>query len=177
MIKKIAAAIALFVVLVLGYAATRPGSFRVERSVTIQAPPKRVYPLVSDIRAQNSWSPWDKKDPALKRSYSGAKTGVGSVYEWDGNKEVGQGRLEITQAVAPSMVVMSLDFVRPMAGHSVAAFALEPKEGGTEVTWSISGPMPFASKLISVFCDMDKMIGKDFEAGLADLKALAEKKR
>lgn len=176
MIKKIAAAVAVLVVLVLAYAATRPDSFRVARSVSIAAAPEKVYPLLSDIRAQNTWSPWDKKDPGMKRSYSGAATGVGSIYEWDGNKDIGAGRLEIVEAVAPRKVVMKLDFTRPMEGHNIAAFAVEPKGGSTEVTWSIEGPMPYVSKLFGVFCDMDKMIGKEFDAGLADLKALAERR-
>lgn len=176
MIKKLSAALAVLVVLVLAYAATRPDSFRVARRVSISAAPEKVYPLLNDIRAQNTWSPWDKKDPAMKRSYSGAATGVGAVYEWDGNKEIGAGRLEIVESVAPRKVVMKLDFTRPMEGHNVAAFTLEPQGAATEVTWSIEGPMPYVSKLFSLFCDMDKMIGKEFEAGLADLKALAERR-
>lgn len=176
MIKKLSAALAVLVVLVLAYAATRPDSFRVARRVSISAAPEKVYPLLDDIRAQNAWSPWDKKDPAMKRSYSGAATGVGAVYEWDGNKEIGAGRLEIVESVAPRKVVMKLDFTRPMEGHNVAAFTLEPQGAATEVTWSIEGPMPYVSKLFSLFCDMDTMIGKEFEAGLADLKALAERR-
>lgn len=176
MIKKLSAALAVLVVLVLAYAATRPDSFRVARRVSISAAPEKVYPLLNDIRAQNTWSPWDKKDPAMKRSYSGAATGVGAVYEWDGNKEIGAGRLEIVESVAPRKVVMKLDFTRPMEGHNVAAFTLEPQGAATDVTWSIEGPMPYVSKLFSLFCDMDKMIGKEFEAGLADLKALAERR-
>lgn len=173
-LKRSAAAVAVLVALVLAYAATRPDSFRVERRVSIAAAPEKVYPLLNDIRAQNRWSPWDKKDPAMKRVYSGAAAGVGAVYEWDGNKDIGAGRLEIVESIAPRKVVMRLDFTRPMEGRNVAAFTLEPQGAATEVTWSIEGPMPYVSKLFGLFCDMDTMIGKEFEAGLADLKSLAE---
>lgn len=175
MIKKIAAVIAVAVIAVLGLAATKPDTIRVERTVTVNAKPEKIFPLISDLREQNKWSPWDKKDPAMKRTFSGAEKGIGAVYEWDGNKEVGAGRLEIIGSVAPSRVVMKLDFIRPMAGHNIAALTLDPKGPATAVIWSISGPMPFVSRIMCVFISMDKMIGAEFEKGLADLKILAEK--
>lgn len=175
MIKKIAAVLAAAVVLLLIYASTKPNEFRVARTVSVNAKPEKIWPLVNDLRAQTAWSPWDKKDPAMKRTFSGPAQGVGSIYEWEGNREVGKGRLEISESVLPAKVVMKLDFLKPMEAHNVAAFALEPKGGATDVIWSIEGPMPFVSKVMTVFCNMDKMIGKEFEAGLADLKVLAEK--
>ena len=175
MIKKIGFALAVAVVIVLNLALLKPNSFRVARSVSVNAPAEKIFPLLNDLRAQGAWSPWEKKDPGMKRSFSGPAQGVGSRYAWDGNREIGAGSLEITQSAAPTKVVMNLDFLRPMQGRNVAAFDLLPNGPVTEVTWSISGPMPFSSKVMSVFCSMDRMIGKDFEAGLKDLKALAEK--
>lgn len=178
MLKKIRAVLAvavIAVIAVLGLAATKPNTFRVERTVTVNAAPEKIFPLINDLREQNKWSPWDKKDPAMKRTFSGATKGVGAVYEWDGNKEIGAGRMEIMGSVAPSRVVMKLDFIRPMEGHNIAALTLDPRGPATAVTWSIRGPMPFVSKVMCVFMDMDKMIGVEFEKGLADLKILAEK--
>lgn len=175
MIKKIGLVVAAAAVIVLNLAVMKPNTFRVARTVSIKAPPHKIFPLLNDLHAQNTWSPWEKKDPGMRRSFSGPSSGKGAVYEWDGNKEIGAGRLEITDTVPPAKVVMSLDFIRPMEGHNVAEFNLRPVTGATEVTWSITGPMPFMSKLFSVFCSMDKMIGKEFESGLTDLKTLAEK--
>lgn len=175
MLKKLGIVLASAIVTVLVAASRKPDSFRVARSVSVAAKPEKVFPLVDDLRAQTSWSPWDKKDPGMKRSFSGPARGVGAVYEWDGNKDIGQGRIEIVESVAPARVVMKLDFIRPMEGRNVAAFELAPEGKATVVTWSISGPMPFLSKIMCVFMDMDTMIGRDFEAGLAGLKALAER--
>lgn len=160
------------VVLVL--AARQPDRFRVERSTVIAAPPERVHALVNDFRAWSGWSPWEKRDPALQRRYSGAEQGVGAVYEWTGNSQVGQGRMEIRQSEAPLQVVIQLDFLKPFEAHNTAEFLMQPEAGGTRVLWAMHGPSPFLSKLMQVFFSMDKMVGKDFEAGLANLKALAE---
>ena len=175
MIKIIVAVLAVAVVLVLILAATKPDSFRVERKITIKAPPEKVFIWLDDPKRASEWSPWEKKDPAKKKTYSGAAKGVGAVYEWDGNKEIGAGRLSITEVVAAKKVVMDLEFFRPMQGRNVSEYVLTPRDGGTEVTWSIAGPQPFLSKIICVFMNMDKMIGGEFEKGLADLKAIAEK--
>lgn len=134
MIKKIAAVIGGAVVLLLIFASTQPNTFHVARTVSVSAKPEKIFPLVNDLREQNRWSPWDKKDPAMKRTYSGADKGVGAVYEWDGNKEIGAGRLEISESVPPTKVVMKLDFIRPMEGHNVAELTLEPKGPATDVT-------------------------------------------
>lgn len=174
MFKKIGIAVVVLIAGVLIYAATKPDSFRVERTASIKAPPEKIYPLLTDFKQQAAWSPWEKKDPGMKRTYSGAESGKGSIYEWDGNSDIGKGRLEITET-SPSKVAMKLDFLEPFEAHNMAEFALAPKGETTDVTWAIFGPMPYISKVMAIFCDMDTMIGKEFETGLADLKALAEK--
>lgn len=175
MFKKIALAVVVLVAAVLLFAATRPDSFRVQRSTSIKAPPEKIFPLIADFHAWGAWSPWEKLDPTMKRTHSGAPSGKGAVYAWDGNNEVGAGRMEIAEVSAPSRLSIKLDFSRPMEGHNTAEFTLVPKGDGSEVTWAMFGPNPYLSKLIGLFLDMDKMIGKDFETGLANLKALAEK--
>lgn len=175
MFKKIALAVVVLVAAVLLFAATRPDSFRVQRSTSIKAPAEKIFPLIADFHAWGAWSPWEKLDPTMKRTHSGAPSGKGAVYAWDGNNAVGAGRMEIAEVSAPSRLSIKLDFSRPMEGHNTAEFTLVPKGDGSEVTWAMFGPNPYLSKLIGLFLDMDKMIGKDFEAGLANLKALAEK--
>src|SRR5207253_109446 len=136
----------------------------------------KIFPWLEDPKKTIEWSPWEKKDPGLKKAYSGAAKGVGAVYEWDGNGAVGAGRLEIIEVIAPKKVVMDLHFLRPMEGRNVAEYSVAPRDGGlSEVSWSIIGPMPFLSRVMCVFMNMDKMIGVEFEKGLADLKTLAEK--
>jgi hypothetical protein len=176
MIKKIAIAVVCFIAGVLLYAATRPGTLHVERSTSIQAPPEAIHPLVNDFHSWPSWSPYENRDPALARIYSGAAAGTGAVYEWNGNNEVGQGRMEITESV-PSRITIKLDFIKPFEGHNIAEFKFEPKGESTSVTWAMHGPSNYIGKLLSVFIDMDDMIGKDFETGLANLKSTAESKR
>lgn len=175
MFKKIALAVVVLVAAVLLFAATRPDSFRVQRSTSIKAPAEKIFPLIADFHAWGAWSPWEKLDPTMKRTHSGAPSGKGAVYAWDGNNEVGAGRMEIAEVSAPSRLTIKLDFSRPMEGHNTAEFTLVPKGDASELTWAMFGPNPYLSKLIGLFLDMDKMIGKDFEAGLANLKALAEK--
>jgi len=175
MLKKIALVLLLLIVAVLIYAATRPDSFRVERSAQVKAPPEKIYPLIADFHGWSAWSPWEKLDPAMKRTFSGAAQGQGAVYEWSGNSKVGTGRMEITGASAPSQVTIQLDFLKPFEGHDVSEFALAPQGDGTNVTWSMHGPSPYVSKLMGIFFNMDKMIGGDFDRGLANLKAAAER--
>ena len=181
-IAIIAVVIAVLLVAALAYAATRPDTFRVQRSTSIKAAPEKIFPLVSDLRSHGSWSPWEKKDPAMKRTYSGAASGKGAVYEWDGNKNIGKGRMEITDA-SPSKVVFKMDFLKPFEAHNIAEIAMEPRgDSGnvstnvtTNVTWAIYGPSPYLSKVMGLICNFDKMIGREFEAGLANLKTLTEK--
>jgi hypothetical protein len=157
---------------VLAFAATKPDTFRVQRSASIKAPPEKISAVLSDFRAWKAWSPWEKMDPAMKRSYGGAPKGKGSTYAWEGN-EVGQGRMEITEA-ATNRVAMDLDFVKPFEAHNKVEFTLQPRGEATEVTWAMVGPVPYSAKIMHVFLNMDRMVGSQFEAGLADLKTLTE---
>ena len=175
MLKLIALAVVVPVAGFLIYAATRPDSFRVQRTTSIKAPPEKIFPLINDFQRWGAWSPYEKKDPTMKRTLSGAPSGKGAVYEWTGNKEIGQGRMEITETAAPSRVTLKLDFSRPFEAHNIVDFTLEPRGDSTQVTWAIHGPSPFMSKAMGIVLNMDKMIGTDFEAGLADLKAISEK--
>lgn len=176
MLKKIAAVLGLAVLAVLILAAMKPDSFRVERKVVIAASPEKIFPWLEDPKKTTEWSPWEKKDPDMKKTFSGPSRGVGAAYAWDGNNDIGAGRLELTEVAAPKKVVMKLDFTRPMEGHHVAGYEVAPVAGGSEVIWYITGPMPLVSKVMCVFMNMDKMIGAEFEKGLVDLKALVEKK-
>ncbi|MBX9826385.1 MAG: SRPBCC family protein [Xanthobacteraceae bacterium] len=160
---------------VLAYAATRPDVFQVRRTASIKAPPEKIFPLINDFKSWTAWSPYEKKDPAMKRTYGATASGKGATYAWEGDKNVGSGSMEIMDAPAPSRVTIKLDFTRPFQAHNIADFTLQPVEGGTNVTWSMSGPTPFFGKILHVFVDVDKMVGRDFEAGLANLKSVAEK--
>lgn len=162
------------IVVVLLIAATRPNTFRVERRAHINAPPSAVFPLLDDFHRWVVWSPWERLDPALTRRHSGAASGVGAKYEWSGNKKVGHGRMEIIEAVPPSKVVVRLEFLQPWQATNTAEFTLVPAGGGTDITWAMTGASPFMFKVMGVFTSMDKLVGKDFEAGLANMKAAAE---
>ncbi|MGE0424265.1 MAG: SRPBCC family protein [Reyranellaceae bacterium] len=170
----IVAVIAAAIIALLIYAATRPSRFRVQRSITINAPAESIFPQVNDLRAQQSWSPWEAKDPAMKRTYGGAQSGKGAKYEWQGNKQVGHGRMEIVESTPPTRLLMKLDFIAPFPANNMAEFILEPRGDSTVVTWAIFGPSPYMSKLMGIFMSFDKMIGKEFDTGLAKLKALME---
>jgi uncharacterized protein YndB with AHSA1/START domain len=169
-------AIAIAVVLIL--AATKPAAFAIQRSAVMQAPPETVFPLINNFHQWTKWSPWENRDPALKRTYSGAESGKGAVYAWDGNKNVGSGRMEILDASSPSKITIKLDFLKPFEAHNTAEFTFVPERdaAATNVIWVMRGPSSFMSKVMQVFMDFDKMIGRDFETGLANLKTLAEKR-
>jgi uncharacterized protein YndB with AHSA1/START domain len=175
MLKTISLVVAALVATLLIVASTRPGAFRVERSITIDAPPERIFGLLADFRQWSAWSPYEKRDPAMRRTFEGAASGPGAVYAWAGNREVGEGRMEVVQSTPPSRLTLQLDFIEPFAAHNTAEFTLAPAQGGTRVTWAMWGPSPFMSRLIGLFVDMDTMIGRDFEAGLANLKTLAQR--
>jgi hypothetical protein len=170
----LAVIVAVVVAGILIYAATKPDSFRVERTVAMKAPPGKIYPLINDLKAWTAWSPYEKKDPAMKRTYGAVTAGKGATYAWDGDKNVGQGSMEILES-SPDKVVIKLDFIAPFEAHNTGEFLLRPKGDVTDVTWAIYGPSPFVSKVIGTFVSFDNMIGKDFEQGLADLKAVVEK--
>lgn len=175
-LKKIAIVVVGLVLAVLAFATTKPSTLHVERSTVIQAPPDAIRPLINDFHNWTSWSPYEKRDPALKRTFRGTPAGKGAVYEWNGNSEVGSGRMEILDTT-PSSTRIKLDFIEPFEGHNTAEFSLEPAGNATTVRWSIDGPNTYLSKVMCVFIDMDQMIGKDFEAGLANMKAVSESKR
>ena len=175
MIKVILIVVVVLIAGILAFAATKPDTIHVQRSVSIKAPPETIFPFIDDLHRWSAWSPYETKDPAMKRTLSGAASGKGAVYEWDGNSSVGKGRMEITASTPPLKDTIKLDFIKPFEGHNVAAFTLEPKGDTTTVTWTMDGPAAFVSKVMQVFVDMDNMIGKDFAAGLANLKAIAEK--
>jgi hypothetical protein len=175
MLAIIAIIVVVLLAALLAFAATRPDVLRVQRAASIKAPPETIFPLIADFHSWTSWSPWEKKDPELKRTYSGAASGKGAVYAWEGNRNVGSGRMEITEASSPAKVTIQLDFIKPFEAHNIAEFTLQPAGGATNVTWSMHGPSPFITKVMGVFLNMDKLIGKDFEAGLANLKSVAER--
>ena len=171
----IAVILAVAIAAVLVLAATKPNKLRVQRAISIKAPPERIFSLISDFHQWLSWSPYEQKDPAMKRTYGGAERGKGAVYAWEGDKNVGSGRMEILEASPPQKVVIKLDFFTPFEGHNTAEFTMLPQGDGTHVTWVMYGPANFMSRLIQVFMNLDNMIGKDFEAGLANLKTITEK--
>ncbi|HEX7150185.1 MAG TPA: SRPBCC family protein [Thermoanaerobaculia bacterium] len=165
-------AIAL-VLLVLLRAATKPDTFRVQRATTIAAPPEEILPLINDFHYWGVWSPYERLDPVMRRSFSEPARGRGAVYAWESEGRAGVGRMEIKDA-SPAKVTIQLDFVKPFAIHNVAEFTLQPANGATAVTWSMQGRSPFIVKLMSVVFPMDRIVGRDFETGLAQLKAVVE---
>jgi uncharacterized protein YndB with AHSA1/START domain len=175
MVKKIVLGLLAAIVLLLVFATTRPDSFRVERSISIKAEPAKVYALLNDFHQFPNWSPWQNLDPAMKVTYSGAPSGQGAIYEWSGNDAVGAGRMEILKSVPDTSVTVKLDFLKPFEGHNTTEYTLGSNAGSTTMTWAMFGPSPYISKVMGVFVSMDSMIGKDFERGLANLKAVAEK--
>ena len=156
------------------YASRRPDTFRVARTARVNAPAETIIPLINDYRNWTLWSPYEHRDPALKRTFSGAASGRGAVYAWEGNKNVGSGRMEIVDTT-PSRIIIKLDFFKPFKASNVAEFTLEPKGGATEVTWAMHGPVPFIGKIMHLIIDCDKMVGKDFAEGLASMKTAAER--
>jgi len=170
-------AILVAVVALLAYAGTRPPSFRIQRSIRIAAPMLQVAELIDDFRQWQKWSPWERLDPAMQRSFSGADAGVGAVYEWTSKGKAGAGRMEITEMRADAekgLIAIKLDFFKPFKASNSAEFVMTPTDAGTDLDWAMFGPSPFLSRLAGVFLDMDKLIGRDFEAGLAALKHNAE---
>src|SRR5258707_4306168 len=174
-IAIIAVVLAIAIAIILGLAATKPNTFSVQRATTVKAPPEKIFSLIDDFHRWGSWSPYENKDPAMKRSYSGAASGTGAVYAWEGNKNVGSGRMEILDASAPSKITIKLDFFTPFEAHNTAEFTMLPQGDATNLAWLMHGPLPFMGKVMHVFINMDRMVGKDFEAGLINLKRLGEK--
>ena len=165
--------IAIAVVLLL--AANKPDSFDVKRSTTIKAPPEKIFALINDFHAWPTWSPYETRDPAMKRTFSGTPSGKGTIYEWDGNNKVGSGRMEILETTVPNKIVIKLDFFKPFEGHNQAVFTMVSGGDTTQVTWAMLGPARFITKVMQVFMDFDDMVGRDFATGLDNLKRIAEK--
>lgn len=174
MLIIILAVLAFLVVGVLVAAAFQPDSFRIQRSTLVNAPSDKVFALVDDFHAWGSWSPWEKLDPGLKRSHSGAASGKGAAYAWEGNPKVGSGRMEILESSPPSRLIIKLDFLKPFEAHNQAEFSFTAEGGSTRVTWAMTGPQAFPMKVMGLFMNMDRMVGKDFEKGLTSIKEIAE---
>jgi len=174
-IAIIAIILAIAIAVVLLLALTKPNTFAVQRAISIKAPAEKIFALINDFHQWGTWSPYENKDPGMKRTYSGAESGKGAVYAWDGNNNVGSGRMEILDTSAPSKIVIKLDFFKPFEGHNTAEFTMLPQGDATNLTWMMHGPAVFVSKVMQVFMNLDKMIGKDFEVGLANLKKVTEK--
>ena len=174
MIEFIVMVIVVLLVAILIYAASRPDTFRVERSTSIKAPAEKIFPLINDFREWEPWSPWEKIDPSVKRSYSGAVNGEGAIYEWNGNKEIGKGRMEIIESSPPSKVILKIDFIKPFEAHNTIEFTLVTQGDSTMVTQAMYGPCPYLSRLMGIFFSMDKMVGQKYEESLANLKAISE---
>jgi hypothetical protein len=167
--------VAVILAAILIAAAARPDTFTVQRKIVVNAPPDWVFPLLVHFQRWRDWSPWEQKDPGMKRAYGPTISGKGATYMWSGNKDVGEGAMEIIDVKSPSLVRLRLDFHKPFKTQNEVDFVLEQKGGGTEVTWTMRGPTPYVAKIAHLFIDMDRMVGKDFEQGLANLKARAEK--
>lgn len=175
MIKKILLVLAALIAIVLVIAAFQPSEFRVTRSATIAAPAAVVFPHVNDFHQWAGWSPWEKLDPAMKRTFSGPPAGVGTSYAWEGNSNVGSGQMTITESRSPEKLLIKLEFFKPMPGECPTEFNFTPSAPNqTTVTWTMSGKNNYLSKIVCLFMNMDKMIGGDFEKGLAALKNLSE---
>lgn len=153
---------------------TASSIYTVERSTVVDAAPAAVYAEVVDFHRWPAWSPWEDLDPDLTRRYSGATKGVGSVYAWSGNRRAGEGRMEITRTDEPTRVVVDLAFLKPFKSSSVTTFTFAPESTGTRVTWTMAGPRTLAIRMMGLFTSMDKLVGGDFEKGLARLKSVVE---
>lgn len=158
----------------LGYVSTRPDTFRVQRSAVIDAPPAQVFPFIEDFRQFALWSPYEKLDPGMTRTFSGPKRGKGAIYEWHGKAAAGKGRMEIAHTSPPHMAVIRLDFVKPFKTQNIVEFTLQEEGSATRVTWAMRGANPYIAKMIQLLFNMDRLVGRDFETGLLNLKALVE---
>jgi hypothetical protein len=164
----------VLIVAAIIFIAMRPSSCRVQRSAQISAPSEVVFSIINDLHRWGLWSPYDKRDPSMKKTFGGPDTGPGATYSWDGNSQVGEGRMTIVESRLGELVRMKLEFSRPFKATNEVNFKLEPSAGGTRVSWIMDGKYNIVSKAMSVFIDMDKMVGTDFEQGLANLNTVAQ---
>jgi len=174
MLIKILVALAVIVLGFVGVVAMRPSEYRVARTATIAAPAPAVFAQVNDFHKWDAWNPWAKLDPAMKQAYAGAPAGIGAIYTWAGNSEVGEGRMTLTESRPSDLVRIRLEFLKPFATTSTAEFSFKPERDHTVVTWSMAGKVNFMAKVVHLFMDMDRMIGGNFEKGLAQLKSVVE---
>ena len=171
--KKILMVLLVLIVAAVLFVATRPDTYRVERSAMVSAPPQVVFAQIDDFHRWAAWSPWEKLDPQMQKQFGGAASGVGAEYHWSGNDKVGEGRMTITESQPTDRIAIKLEFLKPWASTSTASFTLAPEGEGTRVTWAMDGRHNFMSKAMCVFVSMDKMLGTDFERGLAGLGTVA----
>lgn len=174
MLQTLVILVIMLFAVVLAYAATKPDTFHVQRATGIKAPPEKIFQLINDFHRWDAWTPYNK-DPAMKKTFSGSASGKGAAYAWDGNREVGRGSIEITESSPPSRIDLHLHMIKPFEGHNHVAFTLEPTGDSTHVTWTLDGTQAYMAKVMGLFMDMDQMVGKDFEVGLAKMKSAAEK--
>jgi hypothetical protein len=175
MLNIILIALAAIVVALVVVVSLQPSQFRVVRNTTISGPAPAVFAQVNDFHKWEAWNPWGKIDPAMKQAYEGAPAGTGAVYSWIGNREVGEGRMRIIESRPSDLIRINLEFFKPFAGNSIAEFTFKPEGNQTAVTWSMTGTNNFTAKAIHLFMNMDKMIGGQFEKGLAAMKSIVEK--
>ncbi|HVJ10478.1 MAG TPA: SRPBCC family protein [Burkholderiales bacterium] len=176
MLKWILLGLGGVIVVFLILVALQPSDFKVERSATLRAPAPAAFAQVNDFQNWQAWSPWEKVDPALKRRYDGPKAGTGAVYAWQGNKDVGEGRMTITESRPGELVRIKLEFIKPFAAVNDTVFRFQPSGDGTTVTWTMSGQNNFVSKAMCLFVNMDRMVGGMFEQGLAQMKTVVERR-
>jgi len=176
MLAKILIAIVVLFAVLAVIVALQPSDFTVSRSITVSAPPEAAFAQVNNFRKWAAWNPWGKLDPAMRQTYSGAESGVGAVYAWTGNNQVGEGRMTLIESVPSERLRINLEFFKPFAATNTAEFTFRPKGDKTLVTWSMSGKNNFMAKAVGLVMNMDKMIGGMFEKGLADMKAIVEPK-
>lgn len=174
MFVKISAIIALIIAVILGIASLQPNEFTLSRSIKISATQADIFPQVNDFRQWNWWSPWEKLDPTMKKDFTGPETGEGSSYSWFGNKKVGEGKMTITKSVPNNTILIVIEFLKPMKATNHIEFSFQPDDNGTKVTWSMSGKNNLLTKAFHIFFSLEKMVGPDFENGLAQLKAVVE---
>jgi uncharacterized protein YndB with AHSA1/START domain len=175
MLLKTIAILAVLIAAILLFAATKPDTFRIQRSLIIQAPPEKIFPLINDLHQWPQWAPQDKEDPSMKRAYGGAESGLGAISDWSGSGSTGRGRMIITESVPPKRITLQVDWVKPFTARNLNQFTLEPDGTSTRVSWSMEGPNLYAMKLMSIFTNMDHLMGQHFETGLANLKLLSER--
>ena len=174
MLKKILIAVGIIVVVFVIIVAMQPADYRVVRSASMSAPAPAVFAQVNDFHNWEAWSPWAKRDPAMKQTYEGSVAGTGAIYTWTGNKEVGEGRMTLTESRPSELIRINLEFIKPFASSCTTEFTFKPEGDQTGVTWSMAGKNNFIAKAFCMFMNMDKMIGGDFEQGLAKMKSVVE---